>query len=423
MREVLYRPQLILLIFGLVLSSAAFHEFGHATACRYGGARPGAMGVGVYIAWPALFTDVTDAYRLGRPGRLRTDLGGIYFNAVFMVAVAVVYFLTGFEPLLIAIVVQHLEIVHQMMPFLRLDGYYVVSDLTGIPDLFGRIKPALSSLIPWKEVDPRVAELTTAARLTLIAWVLLLIPIVGGIFITIALTTPRLFATAAASVSVLATQAVSSVRTADFAGGSLAVLQIAALTLPLAGIVFTFARFARRLSSFLWRISNRNRLQRATAVVLLSGAGLIFLTGALSVDRTPIGPHEKGTLAEIFGGFSHPSGEGSGEGVQTSAWVPSQHPRGASTRWPVARTDTATSGPTGSVYTSSTTRAPATSPTGSSSSGTRSSVTPQPSASAQPSASPQPSASSTPSASPSQGSASPSPSGSPSLSPDPSASP
>ena len=66
-----------------VVVATAFHELGHASACRYGGARPGVMGVGVYLVWPAFYCDVTDAYRLNRAGRLRTDLGGVYFNAIF----------------------------------------------------------------------------------------------------------------------------------------------------------------------------------------------------------------------------------------------------------------------------------------------------------------------------------------------------
>ncbi|MDX6488029.1 MAG: putative peptide zinc metalloprotease protein, partial [Gaiellaceae bacterium] len=149
----------ILLLLGLVILSAAFHETGHATACRYGGARPGKMGVGLYIVWPAFYTDVTDAYRLGKGGRLRTDLGGVYFNVIFILATVGAYLLTGFEPLLLMIPLQHLEILHQFLPFLRLDGYYIVSDLTGVPDMFSRIKPALTSLLPWREADERVTEL------------------------------------------------------------------------------------------------------------------------------------------------------------------------------------------------------------------------------------------------------------------------
>ena len=44
------------------------------------------MGTGLYLVWPAFYTDVTDSYRLGRGGRLRIDLGGLYFNAIVAVA-------------------------------------------------------------------------------------------------------------------------------------------------------------------------------------------------------------------------------------------------------------------------------------------------------------------------------------------------
>ena len=79
-------PELLLLVVGLGIASAGLHEVGHAAACRYGGGRPGGMGAGIYVVWPAFYTDVTDAYRLPRRARLRTDLGGLYLNAVIAVA-------------------------------------------------------------------------------------------------------------------------------------------------------------------------------------------------------------------------------------------------------------------------------------------------------------------------------------------------
>ena len=51
----------------------------------------GRIGVGIYLVWPAFFTNVTDSYRLSRAGRLRTDLGGVYFNLIFMLGLAGVY--------------------------------------------------------------------------------------------------------------------------------------------------------------------------------------------------------------------------------------------------------------------------------------------------------------------------------------------
>jgi len=80
LRQTVQKPIIFLFVITCVIVSAALHEIGHAAACRYGGARPGRMGAGIYVAWPAFYTDVTDAYRLDRRGRLRTDLGGVYFN-------------------------------------------------------------------------------------------------------------------------------------------------------------------------------------------------------------------------------------------------------------------------------------------------------------------------------------------------------
>ena len=60
-----------------------------------GGPLRALMGVGIYVSSPAFFTDLSDGYRLGRSGRVRGDLGGVYFNAVFAVAVFPFYLITG----------------------------------------------------------------------------------------------------------------------------------------------------------------------------------------------------------------------------------------------------------------------------------------------------------------------------------------
>ena len=95
--------------------SAGFHEFGHAAAARYGGATPGAMGTGLYLVWPAFYTDVTDSYRLGRAGRVRTDLGGLYFNAIVAVAMFGVWWATGWDALLLVVATQVLQMVRQLL--------------------------------------------------------------------------------------------------------------------------------------------------------------------------------------------------------------------------------------------------------------------------------------------------------------------
>ena len=152
--EAFANPGLVLLILAVTVLSAGFHEFGHAAAARRGGATPGAMGTGLYLIWPAFFTDVTDSYRLGRAGRIRTDLGGLYFNAIVAVAIMGIWWATGFDALLLVVVTQVLQMVRQLLPLVRFDGYHILADATGVPDLFQRIKPTLLSLLPWRRNGP-----------------------------------------------------------------------------------------------------------------------------------------------------------------------------------------------------------------------------------------------------------------------------
>jgi len=101
----LVEPAGVLAVLALLLAATLFHEFGHAAGCRYGGAKPGRIGFGIYLWIPAFYTNVTSAYRLNRAGRLRADLGGVYFNAVFIVAAAATYLWTGWPPLLAVVAV------------------------------------------------------------------------------------------------------------------------------------------------------------------------------------------------------------------------------------------------------------------------------------------------------------------------------
>jgi putative peptide zinc metalloprotease protein len=175
--QLLRDPATLLIVFALSVASAAFHECGHATACRYGGARPGKIGVGIYLVWPSFFTNVTDSYRLSRAARLRTDLGGLYFNLIFVLGLAVLYEATSDRILLLVIAVTHLEMLQQLLPFVRFDGYFILSDIVGVPDLFARVTPILKSVRGKGRTDPRVAGLRRGARVAVTSWVLCVVPL------------------------------------------------------------------------------------------------------------------------------------------------------------------------------------------------------------------------------------------------------
>jgi putative peptide zinc metalloprotease protein len=293
LRQVLYSPPLLMMMLGLVVLSAAFHECGHATACAYGGARPGVMGAGLYIVWPAFYTDVTDAYRLGKGGRLRTDLGGVYFNVVFMLAVLGVYAATGYEPLLLIIPFMHLEIIHQFLPFIRLDGYYIVSDLTGVPDMFARIKPTLASLLPWKKTSDRVTELKPWVRVVVTLYVFTVVPLLLFMFGMMLINTPRIMGTAYDSFLVQ----YRKIGNAGALEAVIAIVQMAILVLPAVAIVATFWLFFRRVAGGVWTRTEQKPAARGVFVVAAAAAfaflGYIWWPNG---DYKPIQVGERGTV-------------------------------------------------------------------------------------------------------------------------------
>ncbi len=301
------QPLVFLLVAALVVISAAFHELGHAAACAYGGGKPGRMGAGVYVAWPAFYTDVTDAYRLSRAGRLRTDLGGVYFNALIVCGLAAVFWSTGYEPLLLACFILQVQIVQQLLPLLRLDGYYVLSDAVGVPDLFGRIGPILRSAVPFRKPAPEVLELKGRVRVAVTAWVLLVVPLLLANLIYIISQAPRLAASSWDSAARLWGQLTSSPGTAAML---MAGIQLVFLVIPVLGIIYTFTRLIARGGRAAWRWSSGSGLRRLGVIL---GAGL--LAAALAAAWWPDGrwaPYREGEPGTLQQGVSDLAAVGDG---------------------------------------------------------------------------------------------------------------
>ncbi len=299
LRHVLYQPELMFMLLGGVVLATAFHELGHATAVRYGGAQPGVMGVGIYIVWPAFYTDITDAYRLPKRGRLRADIGGMYFNAIFGLLAGGAYALTRFEPLLLLIVLQTFAIVQQSLPLLRLDGYYIVSDLTGVPDMLSRIRPVLSSMLPWREPDDRVSELKPWVRRVVSGYVIAVVPLLAALFVLMLAHAPRAFATAWDSLD----QRWTRVEGGESTGQTIRdVFQMAVLLLPCIGMVYTTARIGHRAGRGAWRWSDGHPGRRGPLLVAsATSLALVALLWWPRGEYRPIERDERGTIVSAVG--------------------------------------------------------------------------------------------------------------------------
>jgi len=273
-RQVLRDPVDLLVVLGLSVATGVFHECGHATGCRYGGARPTVIGVGIYLVWPSFFTNVTDSYRLSRVGRLRTDLGGLYFNLIFMLALAAIYAATSAEVLLLVIAITHLEMLEQLLPFVRFDGYFILSDLVGVPDLFARVAPIMKSALRAGRRDPRVADLRRGARIVVTGWVLCVIPLLTFTLGDLLLHLPAVDRTLWRSASLQAHLMSAAVADHRYAVAAVDAVGAALVTLSLAGSLYIATRLARRIATAGRRWSASDRARRLVVAV----TGLACLT-------------------------------------------------------------------------------------------------------------------------------------------------
>ncbi|WP_230208971.1 hypothetical protein [Nostocoides sp. HKS02] len=294
------QPLLLLVVFAITVFSAGFHEFGHASACRYGGATPGAMGMGLYLVWPAFYTDVTDSYRLGRPGRLRVDLGGLYFNALMGVAMYAVWFATRWDALLLILAAQLLQMVRQLAPMVRFDGYHTLADLTGVPDLYARIGPTLRSLVPGRPTEPRAAELKPWARAVVTTWVLLIVPLMLFTLALMVLALPRVLGSAWHSVQAQAHDLSVDWSGGDATGVAVRLLAVVAVALPILGTLLILARLVRQLTTTTWKRTQGRPGRRAVAGVLAAAlvAGLAWAWWPDANRYRPVQPFERGTVLD-----------------------------------------------------------------------------------------------------------------------------
>lgn len=118
-----------------LIMSSLFHEFGHAAACRHYGATHGNIGLGLYLNLPVFYTDVSHVWKLSRRQRCVVNFGGIYFQMLLLIPILAAAIATGSNLLRYMIVLVNLNFLITMNPFFKFDGYWMVTDITGVANL------------------------------------------------------------------------------------------------------------------------------------------------------------------------------------------------------------------------------------------------------------------------------------------------
>lgn len=120
------------------------HEFGHAFMAKRAGCRVQSMGVAFMVLLPMFYTDVSDAWRVNdRRARLLIGAGGVLAELVLACIALLVWSLLPDGPgrtaaFMLASATWITTLVINLNPFMRFDGYFLLSDFWEVDNLQGR---------------------------------------------------------------------------------------------------------------------------------------------------------------------------------------------------------------------------------------------------------------------------------------------
>ncbi len=143
-RETLWTWQQSVAVILAVGLAKTVHEFGHAFAAKHLGLRVPRMGIALMCFSPVLWTDVTEAWKLPkRAERLLVDLSGIGAELILAALASLIWPLlppgeAKSAVLTLAGVTWLTTLTINANPFMRYDGYYILSDFWEVPGLQAR---------------------------------------------------------------------------------------------------------------------------------------------------------------------------------------------------------------------------------------------------------------------------------------------
>lgn len=159
-------PSYWLVLMSVIAFAKIIHELSHAMVCRRLGGEVREMGVMLLVGIPCLYCDVSDAWLFERRWkRIAVSAAGIWAEVTLASLAALTWAWTVDGPIqdicvTLVLVCSVSTVFINANPLLRYDGYYILSDFLGIPNLAPLSKSFLRSMVQrwiWGNQDATVA--------------------------------------------------------------------------------------------------------------------------------------------------------------------------------------------------------------------------------------------------------------------------
>lgn len=164
-----------LMLFLCYVVAKSLHELGHMLACVHFRVRCSEVGILFLCLAPCLYCDTTDSWKLpSKWQRAAIAAAGMYVELILATLAAGVWLLTGdgslhFIAASMMVVCSVGTLFINSNPFLKYDGYYILSDLWGVPNLAEQSREAVRALCLYALTGRRPAQTRFDANIWLLS--------------------------------------------------------------------------------------------------------------------------------------------------------------------------------------------------------------------------------------------------------------
>lgn len=142
-----------------VIINILVHEAGHIFFCEQSGRIVYSFGIKMNYGIPMFYVDTTDICMAGLSDRVKTSLGGVCFNSLICIVSGLFGLFYKHTCMLDCSRIAFFFMVSNLIPFWKLDGYYVLSDCFSVSNLHKESRKVFKRF-SWKEKDSRSIFLT-----------------------------------------------------------------------------------------------------------------------------------------------------------------------------------------------------------------------------------------------------------------------
>ncbi len=134
-------------LYAAFLLTVCCHEFAHGIVCKYYGGKIGTLGFMLILFSPAMYCDISGIRMVeDKKKQMLASFAGSYVNILFM-SIASMYYVKHTTAVVAGFIWLSLTtIISNLIPFIRLDGYWILSFATGITNLYKKSLKSVNKL-------------------------------------------------------------------------------------------------------------------------------------------------------------------------------------------------------------------------------------------------------------------------------------